>query len=447
MSSRRHKRRRRWKTNWKEFHAQERRKVSSLYGGVDEDVRRVFFNLTSTMLKGVLADYKDRYGEAACAYARKAYEKWKAGQVQMSGQVSERMLAIVPRHLDFTLKYDLLEKLCRRRPGTYLKVEITGDMTAREALNTALRSIENARSIRLLPDYIAQRLDWLSDNDGKVAQNLLSQVLAHEYEIIVRTVQDELQQLLSVSSDLAGKSVEVQAQRQVFLPGATVQIVLNNSTSTRKEGRARMTNEQPKNESQEPKPTGGNLVPAENPSEGGQLAPIQNPQNLLDEALKRMPPEKQAEVLGKAADEALRLQVKRKENELDLDIVSDKIDQAGRVAREVSQNPNVETSFQTEHRSKQGDTRINVRSKSSFCFVATACFGDDDHPTVVSLRRFRDDVLLASAPGRFFVSGYYWWGPVLATMLSKLPFLMHVVRIVLNVFVNLYRRFEHNRFV
>jgi hypothetical protein len=53
---------------------------------------------------------------------------------------------------------------------------------------------------------------------------------------------------------------------------------------------------------------------------------------------------------------------------------------------------------------------------------------------------------MASASGRFFVSGYYWWRPVLATVLKKLPFLMPPVRFVLKVFANLYRRFEPNRF-
>ncbi len=115
----------------------------------------------------------------------------------------------------------------------------------------------------------------------------------------------------------------------------------------------------------DPQHNQGGLVPATSAAQSWQLAPIQNPQNLLEEALKRMPPEKQAEVLGKAADEALRLQVKSKECGQDLDAVSDKIDQAGRVARDLAQNPKVNVSYQTEHRSEQGDTHIKVTSKPS----------------------------------------------------------------------------------
>ncbi len=365
---------RRWSsTNWGQRHAAERARVSARYGGVDADVREVFFSLSPEPLNRVLADYREKNGQAAHEYARRVYAEWKSGKVQMSGQVSERLLAIVPRYLSFPVKYALLDKLCRRRAGTRLRVEIAADMTAREALGTALRAIENARSTAL-PAHILERLHWLADNDGKAAQSLLSQVLAREYEVIVRAVQQELLGLLALSTELAGKPVALQARREIALLGATVEIILNSSSRPMKARRSPVPEEPSNPQGQPSKPSEGALVPAPSTPQGGQIAPIQNPQNLLEEALKRMPPEKQAEVLGKAADEALRLQVKRKENELDLDIVSDKIDQAGRVARDASQNRKADFDFQTEHRSKQGDTRIHIQSKGR-CFVVTATYG------------------------------------------------------------------------
>jgi hypothetical protein len=345
-------------TKWSQPHTTERDRVATLYGGVDADVRQVFFGLPAEVLGRVLVDYKEKYGERAREYAKRVYGEWKSGKVQMSGQVSERLLAIVPRHLNFAAKYDLLEKLCRRREGTRLRVEVSPDMTAQEAMGTVLRAIQNARTTRL-PDHVADRLHWLADNDGQAAQSLLSQVLDREYEVIVQSVQQELLRLLALSSELAGRPIDVQAQREITLPGAVVQIALNSFSRWR----PRSYTMPDESQNQPAKPPSGGLVPVPNAGHSGQLAPIQNPQNLLEEALKRMAPEKQAEVLGKAADEALRLQVKQKENDLDLDIVSDKIDQAGRVARETAQNPNVDVSYETEHRSKQGDTRLKVTSR------------------------------------------------------------------------------------
>ena len=46
-----------------------------------------------------------------------------------------------------------------------------------------------------------------------------------------------------------------------------------------------------------------------------------------------------------------------------------------------------------------------------YCFIATAAFGDYDHPVVRDLRRFRDEILV-KIPGRdHFVSLYYRLGP------------------------------------
>lgn len=41
------------------------------------------------------------------------------------------------------------------------------------------------------------------------------------------------------------------------------------------------------------------------------------------------------------------------------------------------------------------------------CFIATAVYGDYDHPQVKVLQGFRDQVLVKSQPGRCFISWYF----------------------------------------
>lgn len=48
------------------------------------------------------------------------------------------------------------------------------------------------------------------------------------------------------------------------------------------------------------------------------------------------------------------------------------------------------------------------------CFVATAAYGDRLHPNVVTLRRFRDQVLVRYRAGRAFIHLYWLVGPQLA---------------------------------
>jgi hypothetical protein len=53
------------------------------------------------------------------------------------------------------------------------------------------------------------------------------------------------------------------------------------------------------------------------------------------------------------------------------------------------------------------------------CFIATAAWGSWMDPHVVTLRAFRDEVLMASAPGRAFVSFYYRHSPGIAAVIGR----------------------------
>jgi hypothetical protein len=53
------------------------------------------------------------------------------------------------------------------------------------------------------------------------------------------------------------------------------------------------------------------------------------------------------------------------------------------------------------------------------CFIATAAYGNYDHPGVQLLREFRDRYLLANSLGRIFVDMYYRYSPTLARFTAK----------------------------
>jgi hypothetical protein len=62
------------------------------------------------------------------------------------------------------------------------------------------------------------------------------------------------------------------------------------------------------------------------------------------------------------------------------------------------------------------------------CFIATACYGDCDHPDVVVLRGFRDRSLLPNGMGRALVAAYYRLSPPLAAVLARHKRLRDVIR-------------------
>lgn len=65
------------------------------------------------------------------------------------------------------------------------------------------------------------------------------------------------------------------------------------------------------------------------------------------------------------------------------------------------------------------------------CFVATAAFDNEDHPTVEQLRTIRDLRLAKTRWGRGFIHFYYLYGPMLANVVNRFPSIKPVIRLVL----------------
>lgn len=67
-------------------------------------------------------------------------------------------------------------------------------------------------------------------------------------------------------------------------------------------------------------------------------------------------------------------------------------------------------------------------STNSDCFIATACYGDTNHPDVEVFREWRDSILIKSVPGRIFIFLYYVFSPHLAKYISGTPYLSRFIR-------------------
>lgn len=150
--------------------------------------------------------------------------------------------------------------------------------------------------------------------------------------------------------------------------------------------------------------------------------------NLIDQALSRLDPD-QVRALGvKAGEEALKLQARQAQQNIDYvtgkKVVEDHIqtwdalNKSGKTTRQ-SVTTDVET----------GAGKMRIESKSgATCFVATAAYGDWQHPDVEFLRWYRDNVLMCSGIGRTFTRFYWKVGPRLAVVVKPSPFLRKTVR-------------------
>lgn len=83
--------------------------------------------------------------------------------------------------------------------------------------------------------------------------------------------------------------------------------------------------------------------------------------------------------------------------------------------------------------------KLANEKKKSNCFVATACFDNEDHPTVAALRNFRDESLACSTSGKAFIAWYYRNGPTLAKFVKAVPIVRIPLRLILTGFVRIIR--------
>ena len=87
--------------------------------------------------------------------------------------------------------------------------------------------------------------------------------------------------------------------------------------------------------------------------------------------------------------------------------------------------------------------KIKERNSSNGCYIATMVYGDYDHPQVLVLRDFRDNVLRKSALGRAFIKFYYRYSPTWVKHLKNCKKINSFIRIVLDKFIKVYK-YEKN---
>ena len=74
------------------------------------------------------------------------------------------------------------------------------------------------------------------------------------------------------------------------------------------------------------------------------------------------------------------------------------------------------------------EATLHAMTKKSGCYIATACYGNFDHPDVVLFRRYRDQIMLPTTSGRLFVSIYYKLSPPIASRIGKVKWLSSAIR-------------------
>lgn len=156
---------------------------------------------------------------------------------------------------------------------------------------------------------------------------------------------------------------------------------------------------------------------------------------LIDNALANLTRDQARTLAAKAADAALTLEIKAREQNLDYVAGKKALEDHLDAFRMLDRQGHL-TRHTIETVTKTGAGTMRVESKAgATCFVATATYGGIDHPNVRFLRKFRDDCLMQTPAGRSFVGWYWREGPRLARWVGGSETLKSVSRCALSVLV------------
>ena len=161
--------------------------------------------------------------------------------------------------------------------------------------------------------------------------------------------------------------------------------------------------------------------------------------SLIEASLSQLSEQQAQNLMAKAGEEALRLEVKNREQNMDyvagkkaaedhIDTFK-KLEKNGKLTRQT---------VKSEIKTGAGNMRIESKSGAT-CFVASVAYDDPNHPDVMFLRSYRENVLRNSKIGQTFITWYWKNGPKLAIVIAKSTFLRKAAKLLVSGLVKLLR--------
>ena len=165
----------------------------------DADMVKVVLNLERKALEDLFTLYRREFGAEAARYARRTYNKWKAGEVRPNRQTFNRFLVHLPSVMSFDLKCEVLRKL-RQEYCARDDYQLTVDTRSwREDVAPLVEEIVNKSYTAQLPRYVERKLRWLAADDMQLARSILAESQAQESRnalFLLEREFDNIEQLL-----------------------------------------------------------------------------------------------------------------------------------------------------------------------------------------------------------------------------------------------------------
>jgi hypothetical protein len=170
-------------------------------GGIDGDVLRLFNDLDLSRKCEMFRHYGRAHGASAAKYALNKMSDWASGSVTASGQTRARLLALVPKVLSESERYELLKKLyavfrANDSESHSITVLLGHAADFRQKILELATRLCNKPSLFQLPVHVQSRITWVCDNDSIVARKLMAAIETEESISIARAGQEDVARLI-----------------------------------------------------------------------------------------------------------------------------------------------------------------------------------------------------------------------------------------------------------
>jgi hypothetical protein len=378
-------------------------------------VRDLFYGLDASRMSQLLGVYGKRYGFKAEQYAIETLPKWRSGQVKVSGQTMTRLLDLLPRLITDDEKLELVRAVrsqvlqCLHR--AYVTLEVADHQSMLVVVENALSLVRNVGAIELPSDF-HEVAGWMTLSDAQAMSELVAET---ERYVATQRLADLVVQLTTVSRlrKIAQQGARVRVRTRFEIP--TAQLDVSFKDSFWKEGPEDMATD----DSETLLVRIQDLALTQEHKEGRL--------SFVEYVMRTLTTEEQERLRALAATEGVRLEVLLEELRVKTKAADGDIQATIATAEQLKRGRH-KSRIVSDHATASGSTHIEIDNRSRPCYIATACYGDANHPDVRALRQWRDHTLVERWQGRVLIRLYHLLSPTLARRLSNRGLVGRLVR-------------------
>ena len=202
-------------------HIEEAEAFTREMGGMDQDVKQYFFNLSPRELDDILREYGRQFGSDPESYARETFNAWKTGTRRMSGLVAKRLFSLLPPRMPSKTKLDLADNIWKHFGPSSSHAFSVGPLAGIDAIADAVsRKLDAAVTIYNIPDNVKNRFAWLAAGDVRAEEVLLNHFRLQEKKLAVHRIQMELpvlqRQILNHPETTGATQSEIRIHKHTF---------------------------------------------------------------------------------------------------------------------------------------------------------------------------------------------------------------------------------------